>query len=193
MNSFTLKHLPTILAWVVVVICGLLFAWVLGAQTLPMADTNVYPDVVLAWSAPTNPLVAGVNIRERGQSTNIVDAGLATQLPVFGTVPGNGYLFDAQTYSKAGAVSAWSAPVGWTNYLVTIISQTYQVWASSNLLLSYTNPTWSTLFFGTSNGWLRATARLNPKDWNNIAFFPLLTNWNGSLRSTNIIQYKITP
>jgi hypothetical protein len=182
------------MTWVIVVVCGLLLALVLGAQTLPLSDANVYPDVTLAWSTPTNPLVSGVNIRERSVlGTNVVDVGMTTSLSVFGTVPGNGYLFDAQSYSNAGAVSAWSSPVGWTNYLVTIISQTYQVWASSNLLLSCTNPTWSTLFFSTSNGWLRATARLNPKDWNNIAFFPLLINWNGSLRSTNIIQYEITP
>lgn len=177
-----------------------LFIWqaaLARSQSLPMAapDTNDDPSCVVAWNPMTNQIVAGFNIYYGGKSgvyTNKTSVGTSsTSLPIYGLTQGFVYYFAATTYSAAGAESALSAEVSWTNYLVTLTNQIFQVWSTTNLLLNVQNPTWSTMFFRMSNGWLCASARLVPADWNQITHFDF-TN-AAALRATNILQYKTTP
>jgi hypothetical protein len=80
--------------------------------------------VTLAWSANTNPIVAGYNIYYGGACgvyTNKICAGKATNATLSGLCEGSTYYFAATTYSVAGMESSYCNEV---SYLVPRIIPT---------------------------------------------------------------------
>ena len=163
---------------------------------LPLADTNDSPSVTLVWNPINNPLVAGDNVYFGGKSrvyTNVSKVpNWFSQLSIYGLQMGYNYYFAASTYSDAGAESQLSTEVVWSYYLYTKTNQIWQIWQTTNRLMSVNNPTWPLMFFRMSNGWLQASSKLLPfASWNNISHFNF-TN-SSPLFETNIYQYKRTP
>ena len=161
---------------------------------LPAADTNVVPSVTLWWTLVPDPLVAGYNIYYGGADgllTNKTVCGMATNLPLYNLPAGTSFCFSETTYSVAGAESTLSSRVWWTNYLLKITNQTFQLWSGTNRLLNVANPAWQTMFFRTSNGWLMASSHLLPAEWSEIASTGL-TN-TAPLRATNLVQWQRVP
>lgn len=170
-----------------------------GQPTLPMGAvipvTQDTENVMLSWNSITNPIVAGFNAywSTNGVQTNKVNAGMNTSITL-SNLPATApeiFEFTATTYSAAGAESAMCAPVCLTNYLYTLTNQIFQIWQLSNQVFNVQNPTWATMFFRMSNGWLVASSHLVPAAWANITRFNF-TNAS-PLEETNILQYQRTP
>jgi hypothetical protein len=72
--------------------------------------------VTLAWSASTDPNVAGYNIYYGGAShtyTNMIPVGNATSVTIPGLVQGTTYYFAATTYTTSGLESAFSGELAY--------------------------------------------------------------------------------
>lgn len=149
---------------------GALFGFVAFGQ-VPMPDAGGYPSVTFY----LNPCGYGIGQRVyfgggSGAYTNMVDAGMSTQLTVSNLPEGFAFYFAATTYTAAGAESAISKEIVWTNYGTAVLSNVVAIRQGTNLLLTLINPTGAN-FYRMSNGWLRATARFNPADWLQISHF----------------------
>lgn len=86
--------------------------FVLFAVTLPQSLAFATGSVTLAWSATTDPSIAGYNVYYGGVSgayTNKIPSGNSTSVTVSGLVPGATYYFAGTTYDSSGVESPFSS------------------------------------------------------------------------------------
>ncbi len=117
--------------------CWLLHS-VLFAATLAQSPAFATGSVTLAWSASTDPSIAGFNVYYGGASgayTNEIFAGNATNVTVSGLVSGATYYFAAKSYDTSGVESMFSGEVSYLipmNVPILNCSNTYIAVVTAN-------------------------------------------------------------
>lgn len=127
----------------------------LASAIIPQPDTNPTPALVLAWNVPTDPIVAGVYFYwgyGTNTPTNQVDCHLTGGINLMTLTPATNYCFATTTYTLAGAESAMSPFLLFTNYSYDPTNVTLYFSTNGVQFATVENPTDPLGFFCLSNG-----------------------------------------